>query len=281
MILTRILTTIAVLPPVLILVIGQWTHLWLAILTIFVGLSVWEFSAMLLGVWWPDEPAERRNLWRLWLTTSLMALFLGLCLLPRDVLESVAVITALWLCAGCFFIMPRSVPVRLYRWYLTCSAIFYCLLPWWYVWKLYNLEPIGYFTLLLIAVVMGSDTGGYLGGVYFGGKVFVRWPAIAPQISPNKTWEGAVGAMVVSTVISGVLVLWTGMISSPLVWLTIALAGSIASMCGDFLASAIKRFSGVKDSGRLLPGHGGFIDRGDGFVFTAPLIWWIAQVMGI
>ncbi|MHB1352857.1 MAG: phosphatidate cytidylyltransferase, partial [Thiobacillus sp.] len=100
---------------------------------------------------------------------------------------------------------------------------------------------------------------------------------LAPRISPGKTWEGAIGALAAVVVYAAALSLAVGM---PLVSLVIMAAGLLyVSVLGDLFESWIKRVSGMKDSGNLLPGHGGVLDRIDALTSTLPvaagLLMWL------
>ena len=278
MILTRVLTALVFLPLLITPLALGYDKLWCAIVAVFVALSVWELTGMVLGARDSmEESAEEivsAFLWRPWLVVSVVVLFFALVTLPGGMLESFVVAFALWITAGCFLIMPVSVLSRVERWFLSWTAVIYGCLPWVYVWKLYGSGGGGgEYVIFLITVVMGSDTGGFLGGKYLGRRIWKEAP-LAPLISARKTWEGALGALLVSGVVSGAYVFMSQLMPWSL-WLVLSVLGSVASMSGDLLASALKRFSGVKDSGRLLPGHGGFIDRGDGFMVAAPFMWWV------
>ena len=112
--------------------------------------------------------------------------------------------------------------------------------------------------ILILLVVWVTDIGGYFAGRGIGG------PKLWPRVSPNKTWAGALGGFVASLVVSGGFAgLGLGK-TGPILLLGAAL--SIASQLGDLLESAVKRRFGVKDSSHLIPGHGGIMDRLDGFV---------------
>ena len=111
----------------------------------------------------------------------------------------------------------------------------------------------------LAAVVWSGDIGAYLVGRLVGG------PRLAPSISPGKTWSGAAGGTACA-VLAGVLAA-----SGHAVAALPALVLSLAAQAGDLLESALKRHFGVKDSGRIIPGHGGLLDRLDGVLTAAPL----------
>jgi phosphatidate cytidylyltransferase len=112
--------------------------------------------------------------------------------------------------------------------------------------------------ILVLLVVWVTDIGGYFAGRGIGG------PKLWPRVSPNKTWAGAVGGFVASLMVaSGFAALGFGK-TWPMLLLGAAL--SIASQLGDLFESAVKRHFGVKDSSHIIPGHGGLMDRLDGFV---------------
>ncbi len=126
--------------------------------------------------------------------------------------------------------------------------------------------------LFVVLVVWASDIGAYLVGRWLGG------PKLAPAISPGKTRSGAVGGLVLAGLVG---------VAAALLWQTAPLPGLLAagglglvSQAGDLLESAIKRHFGVKDSGRLIPGHGGLLDRLDGVLAAAPAAALLAWAMG-
>jgi len=127
--------------------------------------------------------------------------------------------------------------------------------------------------LWVYAIVWGTDIGAYFGGRLIGG------PKLWPAVSPGKTWSGAGVGAVVSTV----LAVMAAALSVPVAlrWIPlieIGLITSVASQGGDLFESAMKRRAGVKDSSRLIPGHGGLMDRLDGFIVGASVAAVIAWV---
>ena len=120
--------------------------------------------------------------------------------------------------------------------------------------------------LLLMAfflMVWSSDTFAYLTGSAFGKhRLFER-------ISPKKSWEGSIGGGVITLIIAGVFGYYSE-IFTPLVWVILALITVITAIYGDLIESQLKRSMGVKDSGNIMPGHGGILDRFDAAIFSIP-----------
>jgi len=113
--------------------------------------------------------------------------------------------------------------------------------------------------LWVLALVWATDTGGYVAGRSLGG------PKLAPRISPNKTWAGLIGGMAAAAAVGLVASFLLQDFATPIaVLLSAALA--VVEQAGDLFESAVKRRFGVKDSSRLIPGHGGVLDRVDGLL---------------
>ncbi|CAN5635945.1 phosphatidate cytidylyltransferase [soil metagenome] len=126
---------------------------------------------------------------------------------------------------------------------------------------------LGFFFL----VVMGSDTGAYCVGKKFGKRKLV------PKISPNKTWEGFVGGILLAI---GFATLSTFLFFPELpyqVSIPLAIVMSIVGVGGDLAESAMKRGAGAKDTANIFPGHGGLLDRLDSLLFNAPILYYFAR----
>ena len=134
-------------------------------------------------------------------------------------------------------------------------------------------SPI-YWTLLLLLIVWATDIGAYFSGRLIGG------PKIAPRISPSKTWAGLLGGIVASMLVVALMIAiyFKDLAAIAENWSLIPMLGlplPVVAQAGDFLESALKRAAGVKDSGTLIPGHGGLFDRVDGLLPAAILyhVW--------
>lgn len=161
-----------------------------------------------------------------------------------------------------------------HRWQLLLRLLMYLLLPAAFVsyTVLHNISAEYVLYLMLIAVT--ADTGAYFAGKRFGRR------KLAPDISPGKTREGMLGGLAGVAILSVVASLYFKLdIMAAVYLLVLSLLVAIISVVGDLFISLIKRESGSKDSGSLLPGHGGILDRIDSHIATAPfftmgMLWW-------
>ena len=117
------------------------------------------------------------------------------------------------------------------------------------------------------------DTGAYLTGISFGRN------RIMERISPKKSWEGFFGGMIITAVVAWLLAGWLGIVARNL-WLVMAVIISISGTYGDLVESMLKRSLGVKDSGTIMPGHGGFLDRFDSAIVAFPLMFLFILLFG-
>jgi len=128
---------------------------------------------------------------------------------------------------------------------------------------------------LILVVTWAGDTG-----AYFAGRAFGR-TKLFPRVSPNKTWEGAIGGLLLS-IVGACVVKALGL--PELSWAHAIILGAlvdIIAILGDLVESMFKRAFGVKDSGWIMPGHGGILDRVDSLLFTAPATWAYVTVFGL
>jgi len=127
---------------------------------------------------------------------------------------------------------------------------------------------IGFFLLL-----WANDTGAYLTGMTFGKHKLME------RISPKKTWEGFIGGVITAVLVSWLLSGWFGVVDK-IHWVIIAVIISVAGTYGDLVESMLKRSLGVKDSGTIMPGHGGFLDRFDSAIISFPLVYLFISLFG-
>jgi len=150
---------------------------------------------------------------------------------------------------------------------ISSSALLLVAYPLSFAVPLHHVSPQGPGLLLFaLTIIWASDTV-----AYFVGRAIGKHP-LAPKISPKKTWEGSVAAMLGSLGVAYGFHFWLTISLSHL--LIMAALGNIAGQMGDLLESACKRSAGVKDSGGLLPGHGGVLDRIDALILCIPVIWY-------
>lgn len=188
------------------------------------------------------------------ISTGTMLLLLAVttfCLLPPLVLSIVlAVILGIIL----YFEWPYF-----HAWWLTPA---YPILPFLLLIQL-NQGPNRWLLATASIIVFSHDTGSYIAGKAWGRH------KILPTISPGKTWEGFIGGSLFSLAITKIIGIMLAITSTFLTLMLGVLTINILSLIGDLFESALKRRVGLKDSGTLLPGHGGFLDRLDGLLFVA------------
>ena len=135
--------------------------------------------------------------------------------------------------------------------------------------------------LFLVGLVFlcswGCDTCAYCVGVLIGKH------KMAPKLSPKKSIEGGIGGLAGAALLGALYALainkWGGASAGVVEYALICFVGGIISMIGDLAASAIKRNHEIKDYGKLIPGHGGILDRFDSVIFTAPVIYYLAVAL--
>ncbi len=168
---------------------------------------------------------------------------------PQDLVAIIALIMAGWLAYSQGFDKKQFLPFA----YPTVSFLF----------MLGLYESFGILALFwLVVAVSLTDVGAYFVGKSIGKTPFCK-------TSPKKTWEGVIGGVLIATIVATAV--GANMLSTPAA-LLVSLLVAFASVFGDLFESYLKRKAGVKDSGNLLPGHGGALDRVDGYLFAAPLL---------
>jgi phosphatidate cytidylyltransferase len=128
-----------------------------------------------------------------------------------------------------------------------------------------------YIPLLIIVSVWVNDTMAYLVGSVIG-----RHPL--SSISPNKTWEGTIGGVILAVMlVTKVTAYYLPDLSTSFVFM-VCLISAVSGNYGDLMESKLKRLAGVKDSGSMMPGHGGFLDRFDSILLATPFVWLLLQI---
>lgn len=156
-------------------------------------------------------------------------------------------------------------------------GVFYVGIMLSYLYQVRQMPDGGYLVWLVFFSSWGCDTCAYCVGMLIGRH------KMAPRLSPKKSVEGGVGGIAGAALLGVLFALamnkWGGADVSPLHYAVICAAGGAISQVGDLAASAIKRNHEIKDYGKLIPGHGGILDRFDSVIFTAPVIYYLAILL--
>ena len=250
--LTRILTGVILAPLVVWLFLAGPVEARVAVLVAASALCLWELGAMALA----DFPWDR------WVVVAVGTAFVVAGAvrpghMPLDWAIAVAV--------PAFAVLLRPLPIEraAYRLFAGWGAIIYIGIPLTFTIQL-AVAPKPWVLYALGAVWMGDTLA------YFAGRAFGRHP-LHPTVSPKKTIEGAIGGLL-GSVIGGVAMVVVLDLPIDLVMAgLVALGAGAVAQAGDLAESLIKRSVGVKDSGTILPGHGGMLDRIDGVIFAMPV----------
>lgn len=156
-------------------------------------------------------------------------------------------------------------------------GVFYVAVMLSYVYQTRMLTAGAYIVWLIFLCSWGCDTCAYCVGVLIGKH------KMAPKLSPKKSIEGGIGGLAGAALLGALYALainkWGGASAGVGEYALICFVGGIISMIGDLAASAIKRNHAIKDYGKLIPGHGGILDRFDSVIFTAPVIYYLAVAL--
>ena len=265
----RVLTALVLIPLVLVLVFLGPRWLIIVATAVLAGLAAWEYLGLAeLGGARPPRIA---------VVVAVAAIFAGNSDYP-DLTAAIFSALSLGLLLYCTFRSPaeRVMP--------DAAVSVFCLM---YVGlTLLTLpalreEPNGPSLLIFLFFVVWA---GDISALYVG-RAWGRHK-LAPRLSPNKSWEGALGSVAGSLLATGILLglaalmmaQWNSAVlyfpDDVWYWLGLAVVVNVAGQVGDLVESALKRSAGVKDSGSLLPGHGGVLDRVDALLLAAPVLWY-------
>lgn len=197
-------------------------------------------------------------------------------------LASVKLLVFLWILVVAFFAIAlywtfKKENISFVFKYPAFLAIFYPFLPFWLLAIAYTLTP-GLDKLMLLIVLIPiyvNDTLAYVFGRLFGKH------KMAPSISPKKSWEGFVGGLFGTLVVMNMILYLTGYadLTSIIAFSIVSIAASVLATLGDLFESKLKRSIDIKDSGAILPGHGGILDRIDAMLFVAPVLYVILALI--
>jgi len=242
---TRIISALVLAPVALGLTwLGGWPFA--ALLAVAAVLMAWELAALL-----PDISMTMRIM-----LAGFALIAIGLTAIGGP---SVALLVSL---AGLTFAITISIltsaPVS-----SPAIAFPYLILPLVSLLWLREGDDYGRIALFwLLFTVWATDTFAYFAGRGFGG------PKLAPRLSPNKTWAGLIGGMAGAALVGAITAIWFSL-GSALGLAFVSAVIAVVAQAGDIFESALKRRAGVKDSGKVIPGHGGILDRVDGLVTAA------------
>jgi phosphatidate cytidylyltransferase len=252
----RILTAAALIPLVVYVVLWANDGIFLAVVALVASLSYFEFDqiaaaynfgspgpvgygAGLLFLYWRGDA---------WLLLILLApLAFVLAMRDQDLAKS----------------LPRAA--------LLIAGVVYLFGSWRCAIGLHDVSPHWLMFALLVNWV--GDIGAYYVGRNFGRH------KLAPRVSPNKSWEGSAGSVAASLLIAGAYLWYFLPGLGPVTILLVTLIANAAGQVGDLAESAMKRGAGVKDSGAMLPGHGGFLDRVDSTLFVLPVAYALVRFL--
>jgi phosphatidate cytidylyltransferase len=270
----RILTAIVLIALVTVLIF--FGRLWMvtAVAALVAVLAALEFRSF------TDAGGCPIPLW--WAISAVALFFLATFFSPLDTITVVAFVTLVLFAVAAF---RTSIERVLWQTAAGLLMLVYVAYPLTLLPQILNQENGTALLLFLFLCVWSGDIAALYIGKRFGRHKF------SPRLSPNKTWEGVIASVVSSCIFGMALILlgdWFTQQGSSFtrlhttepwwIFLILAVVLNAAAQFGDLLESALKRGAGVKDSGFLLPGHGGILDRIDALLVAAPILWFIIAV---
>ncbi|MDR3431764.1 MAG: phosphatidate cytidylyltransferase [Rouxiella aceris] len=248
-----------------------------------VGFAVVTVIVCMLAAWeWGQFAGFTSRTQRVWLAILcgflLAAMMLSLPAYQQSI-QLLQVKGSLWLSLGWWllaFVLVIFYPssAALWRHSRALRLVFGLLTIVPFFWGMVSLRAYGYadnhyngawWLLYVMLLVWGADSGAYLFGKLFGKH------KLAPRVSPGKTWEGLIGGLLTSALISWLFGRYAPLDVVPATLLVCSIVAALASVLGDLTESMFKREAGIKDSGNLIPGHGGIMDRIDSLTAAVPV----------
>ncbi len=246
----RFLTAAALIPVVVWVVLFAELPVFIGVVTLVAGLSYYEYDGI-AGAYGFGRPGMLGYL------AGLLFMIPGkeTWLLPVGV--AIVALTIVMRDEELARALPRAALLSLGIVYI--YGCWRCAIP------LRELNP--HFLMYALIVSWAGDIG-----AYFVGRKFGRH-RLAPRVSPNKSWEGAAASVAASVLVAGGYLVYFVPTVTVMAAIAISIAANVAGQVGDLAESAIKRGANVKDSGTMLPGHGGFLDRVDSTLFVLPVVY--------
>lgn len=251
----RVITALVLAPFVLLVILWVPHAITAAVLALLVLAGAWEWSAF------PGFSQKAARLGYVALVAACLVAtgYLGVHSAQLDLLLYAAL--AWWMLA---LLWVALAPGNVNRATAAIAGLLVLVPVWLALVRLHAQPALGpQLLLFLLLLVVAADVGAYFGGRAFGKH------KLAPKVSPGKTWEGVGGGLLAAALMAAVGVWWFNMNTVPFMILCIVVA--VASVVGDLTESMFKRHAGLKDSGNLLPGHGGVLDRVDSVTAAAPV----------
>lgn len=257
----RIITALLLIPLVLWLVLFADTEVFSLAMMVVIGLAAWEW-AMLSGL-----NGLRRAAFAVFSLLLMLAVWLFIEL--RDYSVLLVIVSLIWLLLTISLILQKKAVIQKQgvSVFSLIQGIFLLLVAWFAVTEIHAINQYGpQLVLLLMVMIWIADSAAYFSGRLFGKH------KLSPQVSPGKTWEGVAGGLL-AVAVYGYMLPYHAYFEQVNAWALSLVCVLIAfiSIGGDLFESKIKRQRGVKDSGRLLPGHGGVYDRIDSLIAAAPV----------
>ena len=265
----RVLTASVLIPLVVLATLYLPAGHYAALLAVFIGLGAWEWAGLC------GYPAFGKVTF-----VTLVLMLLSGCFLSRHTVLSAILINLAsiwWLAATALMIsQQRRQQLSLGGRHVKAAVGILVLVPAWLsLVMLHGVREGRVYVIFLLALIWLAD-----GAAYFCGH---RWgkTKLAGIISPGKTWEGVLGALLASTLVSALFALATGIRAADIIMFSIICVITVmGSIVGDLIESLLKRLAQVKDSGSVFPGHGGVLDRIDSLTAAAPVFLtglWLLQ----
>jgi phosphatidate cytidylyltransferase len=248
----RVITALALAAVALLAIFLLPTSAIMVVLGVLVAAGAWEWSAF------PGFTSLAARIAYVGAIVLGIGIVAALMIRGSDVSVVLYTAVAWWLVA---LVWVTTMPGHVNRATAALAGLIVLIPAWLALVRLHEHGPT--LMLFVLMLVVAADVGAYFCGRRFGRT------KLAPQVSPGKTWEGAIGGFAGAVLVAVAGAFWFAVPALPFVLLSAATA--IVSIVGDLTESLFKRHAGVKDSGSLLPGHGGVLDRVDSLTAAAPV----------